>query len=91
MQNLKVSDEGHYWETGDEKLLEDTFNEYTELIEKFGSSIEIFPMNEVERYEAYFERLMIQIHRKKKDKYYFVRFENQVVLVFYIFIFSLTI
>ena len=64
--DVKVSDEGHYWETGDEKLLEDTFKEYTELIEKFGTSIEIFPMNPGESYGAYFERLLMRMHNKKK-------------------------
>ena len=65
-QNFKVLDEGHYWETGDEKLLEETFKEYTELIEGFASSIEIFPVNPGESYEAYFKRLMIQIYNKRK-------------------------
>ena len=64
--DLKVTDEGYYWETGDEKLLEETFKKYTELIESFASSIEIYPVNPGESYEAYFKRLMIQIHNKRK-------------------------
>jgi len=66
LQELTVMDEGHYWETGDEKLLVDTFKKYTELIEQFVSSIEIYPMNPGESYEAYFKRLMMQIRAKKK-------------------------
>jgi hypothetical protein len=65
LQELKVTDEGYYWETGDDKLLADTFKEYTELIEGFVTSIEIYPMNPGESYEAYFARLMMQIHNKR--------------------------
>ena len=66
LQQFTVMDEGHYWETGDEKLLLDTFKECTELIEQFGSSLEIYPMNKDESFESYFERLMIQIINKRK-------------------------
>jgi hypothetical protein len=66
LQDFKVLDEGHYWETGDEKLLEATFKHYTELIESFASSIEIYPVNPGESFEAYFERLLQQIHKKNK-------------------------
>jgi len=65
LQELKVMDEGYYWETGDEKLLADTFKKYTEIIEGFASSIEIYPMNAGESYEAYFERLFMKMHHKK--------------------------
>jgi hypothetical protein len=68
LKDLKVLDEGHYWETGDEKLLEETFKRYTELIESFASSIEIYPVNPGESFEAYFERLLHQIHKKKNKK-----------------------
>jgi len=66
LQQLTVMDEGHYWETGDEKLLADTFKKYTDIIEGFAASIEIYPMNPGEGFEAYFERLMKQIHNNKK-------------------------
>jgi hypothetical protein len=59
-------DEGHYWEAGDEKLLEEIFKKYTELIESFASSIEIYPVNPGESYEAYFKRLMLKIHQSRK-------------------------
>jgi hypothetical protein len=64
---LTIMDEGHYWETGDEKLLVDTFKQYTKLIEHFVSSIEIFPMYPGESYDAYFKRLMMQIRTKEKE------------------------
>jgi len=65
-QNFKVLDEGHYWETSDEKLLEDTFKKYTELIDSFASSVEIYPANPGESYEEYFKRLMNLIQNKNK-------------------------
>jgi hypothetical protein len=72
LNDLKVADEGHYWETGDEKLLEDTYKEYNELLETFATSIEIFPMKEGESYGTYFERLLVRMQnnkmRKKKKK-----------------------
>ncbi len=68
LKDLYVNDEGHYWETGDEMLLTETFKKYTDLIENFTSSLEIFPILPGESYEDYFKRLMNKIHSKKKKK-----------------------
>ena len=65
LNDFTVNDEGKYWETGDEKLLKDTFKSYTDLIENFTSSIENFPCKPGESFEAYFKRLLKQIHEKK--------------------------
>jgi hypothetical protein len=56
--DFKLMDEGSYWETGDEKLLEETFSRYTNLIEGFATSLETFPVNEGESFMEYFERMM---------------------------------
>ena len=37
---LNVSDEGHYWETMDKAVLQERFDEYTQLINSFKSAIE---------------------------------------------------
>ncbi|MFA4852781.1 MAG: hypothetical protein WC599_09705, partial [Bacteroidales bacterium] len=66
LQDFTVNDEGEYWETGNEKLLQDTFKRYTDLIESFVSSIENYPIKSGESFEAYFERLLKQIHEKNK-------------------------
>lgn len=66
LRNFTVNDEGEYWETGDEKLLQDTFKRYTDLIESFASSIENCPIKSGESFEAYFKRLLKQIHEKNK-------------------------
>lgn len=66
LQDFTLNDEGQYWETGDEKLLQDTFKRYTALIESFAASIENFPKKYGESFEAYFERLLKQIHERHK-------------------------
>ncbi len=64
--DFKVIDEGEYWETGDEKLLEETFKKYTDLIDGFQSSLENNPMESGESFEEYFARILKQLHDKKK-------------------------
>lgn len=59
-----VHDEGYFWETGDEILLQDTFKKYTYLIENFASSVEIFPLLPGESFETYIRRMMIKIQKK---------------------------
>ncbi len=66
LHNFVVHDEGYYWETGDEILLTETFKKYTDLIENFATSIEIYPKLKGESFEAYFERLMKKIYHTKK-------------------------
>jgi hypothetical protein len=66
LQDFTLNDEGEYWETGDEKLLQDAFKRYTDLIENFASSLENYPIKSGESFEAYFERLMKQIHERYK-------------------------
>ncbi|MFZ4549945.1 MAG: hypothetical protein ACOYN4_21025 [Bacteroidales bacterium] len=67
LQDFKVTDEGQYWETGDEKLLQETFDLYTEMIESFADSIEIYPINQGESFEDYFKRMMQKIQNRLKD------------------------
>ena len=66
LQDFILSDEGEYWETGDEKILEDAFKRYTYLIESFATSLENYPKESGESFEAYFERLLRQIQEKRK-------------------------
>ncbi len=66
LHNFNVIDEGQYWETGNEKLLEDTFKRYAYLIDGIKSSIENYPIKTGETYEAYFERILRKIHEKNK-------------------------
>ena len=65
LTNFRVIDEGKYWETEDEKLLQETFNRYTDLIENFASSVNNFPIKSGESLRDYFERLIKQLQSKK--------------------------
>ncbi len=65
-QEFEVIDEGHYWETGDEKLLETTFKKYTDLINSFASALENIPMKSGETFEEYFGRILQIIHSKRE-------------------------
>lgn len=64
LMNFEVIDEGGYWKSEDEKVLQDNFSRYTDLIENFASSIENHPKKAEESFEDYFERLLKQINQK---------------------------
>lgn len=64
LMDFKVNDEGGYWATEDENVLQDNFNRYTDLIENFSSSIQNHPKKDDESFEAYFERLLKQFRSK---------------------------
>lgn len=66
-QEFKVVDEGQYWETGDEKILEANFKRYNELMDLFGSALENIPIKSTETFEEYFERIIKIIHRKRNQ------------------------
>jgi hypothetical protein len=65
LKDFTVKDEGDYWETGDEKLLQAAFKRNTALIESFAFSLENYPKIAGESYEAYIERLAKQVHDKE--------------------------
>jgi len=64
---FKVIDEGSYWETEDEKLLEETFKRYTDFLDSVGAALENIPLKSEETFEEYFNRILkiIQGRRKK--------------------------
>ncbi len=66
LSEFNVDDEGHYWETGDEKILEKTFRQYNALLDNVSSAIHNFPIKQGENIEQYFERVLKTIHLKKK-------------------------
>jgi hypothetical protein len=63
LQNLQVTDEGGYWETGDIKILEENFNTYNVLLKAVGNAFENNPMREGENLDDYFERVLKDIKR----------------------------
>jgi len=56
-EEFEFTDEGQYWETRDEKLLEETFNRYSNLINSFESVLEHIPVLEGESIETYILRM----------------------------------
>ena len=64
--NFKVVDEGQYWETGDEKILQEMFTRYVDLLDSFSSAIETYPRENNEAFEVYFSRLLSQIQKGRK-------------------------
>ncbi len=67
-QDFNMSDEGRYWETGNEQVLKENFNRYNELLKDFSYAIEAFPMLSVESFESYFERVLSLIHDRKTKR-----------------------
>ena len=64
---FQISDDGLYWETNDEKILEETFMRYEEFINKFSNALEHYPIKGEESFEDYFSRLM-EIVKNDKNK-----------------------
>lgn len=62
--NFKLTDEGQYWETGDEALLKEIFSRYDGLINSFSSALEIYPKTKGESFDDYFIRLLNQIQKR---------------------------
>lgn len=56
-EEFNLIDEGEYWETNDEKLLEQKFKENGKLLDSFSLAVETMPINQKETFENYFERI----------------------------------
>ena len=67
-EDFKLSDESHYWETGDENIMRERFKLYDFLLDSVALSIQTFPIEPGEDIISYFERLMGHIERLKKDR-----------------------
>lgn len=63
---FNLVDEGEYWETCDEKLLEQKFKEYGNLIDSFSLAVETTPVKQGESYENYFKRVLKLIDKNRK-------------------------
>lgn len=66
-EDLEIIDEGKYWETGDENLLNERFKRNADLINNFAFAIEQFPMKNGESYETYFGRLADMVRNKENN------------------------
>lgn len=66
-RELNVIDETYYWETGDEKILEERFKLFESLLDQVWFGLNNFPKDDDETFETYFERLLKLIHLKKRE------------------------
>jgi hypothetical protein len=64
-KEFELTDEGNYWETGDEKILRETFDRYNKLLDVFCDGLKNFPKRAGETLEEYFIRLMEHLRRTK--------------------------
>lgn len=64
LTNFRVLDEGKYWETGDEKLLNEIFSKYEAAFEIFDNALHNNPLSENETFEEYFARLLRQLGKQ---------------------------
>lgn len=63
---LNLVDEAEYWETGDEKILEQQFKKYDALTDSFSLALETIPAKESDTLESYFERIIKLIDQWNK-------------------------
>ncbi len=67
-QDFKLKDEGNYWETEDESILEKNFKAYNDLIDGFEYSIKNYPINSAETITEYFDRIIRMLNAKRNKK-----------------------
>lgn len=65
--DFKLDDEGKYWETENEKLLQKKFNQYNSLMNNVSYALQNYPLKSGENFNQYFERILKQIRNKKKN------------------------
>lgn len=63
---FKMIDEGNFWETSDEKVLETNFQRYSELFRNFSTALGKHPSKASKSVETYMERLLKIIKEKKR-------------------------
>lgn len=63
---FEMTDEGRYWETGNKEVLEKNFVKFNEMLNRYTSTAECFPMQENENLESYMNRLVEFIQKKGK-------------------------
>jgi hypothetical protein len=63
---FNLTDDGKYWETGDEKLLRTTFKEWGELIDGFADALETLEPKKGETTEDAILRAAKKVHKRRK-------------------------
>jgi hypothetical protein len=66
LSDLKIYDEGEYWETNDEKLLTENFRRNTDLINSFARALRENNRLENESVDEYLERIIREFRNKNQ-------------------------
>ncbi len=66
LSEFELTDEGKYWETGDEKLLRDTFKEWGDMIDGFADALETLETKKSETIEDAILRAAKKVHKRRK-------------------------
>lgn len=61
---FQMYDEGQYWETNDEDLLDEIFTRYEDALDIVGTALNNLPREENESFEDYFNRILRNIKRR---------------------------
>jgi len=67
IDEFKMTDEGQYWETMDEAILEQNFKRHTAVIDGVADSLNNLPKEPSESFDNYIERIL-KIIKEKKTK-----------------------
>lgn len=67
LSDFKMLDEGDYWETQSETVLQEKFRIYDAMFDNFTLALQTFPMEKEEDMIAYFERLMEQVKKLREQ------------------------
>jgi len=63
--DFEMTDEGHYWETGDEIKLKERFDCYNFIVDSVAGTFSEFPKLENENMEDYLSRILKEIAKNK--------------------------
>ncbi len=65
---FEMTDEGQYWETGDEDVLHKQFERYNMLLDSFEFGLKNFPANKKENFDDYIQRMFEMVNKRLIDK-----------------------
>lgn len=66
LMDFNLTDEGKYWETGDDDLLKEIFDRYTFYIDGFSSALQSSPIQKGENLKNFITRIANQVNKKGK-------------------------